>query len=52
MVSREGPLNLARYLPNYFCIPDLGPKMYIAYGFLEEFIGKDRQELYERMRQV
>ena len=52
MVSREGALNLARYLPPYFCVPDLGPKMYIAYGWLEEFIGKNRQELYEKMRQV
>ena len=52
MVSREGALNLARYLPKYFCIPDLGPKMYIAYGWLEEFIGTNRKELYEKMRQV
>lgn len=37
-------------IPN-FCVPDLGPKMYIAYGWLEEFIGKNRRELYEKMRQ-
>ena len=35
----------------YFRVPDLGPKMYIAYGWLEEFIGKNRRELYEKMRQ-
>ena len=33
---RAGALNLAKYFPGYFCIPDLGPKMYIAYGWLEE----------------
>ena len=52
MVSRDGALNLARYLPKYFCVPDLGPKMYIAYGWLEEFIGKNRVELYAKMRQA
>ena len=25
--------------------------MYIAYGWLEEFIGTNRRELYEKMRQ-
>ena len=29
---REGVLNLSSRLPNIFVKPDLGPKMYIAYG--------------------
>ena len=29
---REGHLNLARSMPSFFVRPDLGPKMYIAYG--------------------
>lgn len=29
---RDGLLNLAARLPDIFCKPDLGPKMYIAYG--------------------
>ena len=29
---RDGALNLAAYLPSRFLAPDLGPKMYIAYG--------------------
>ena len=29
---REGNLNLASYIPDYFLKPELGPKMYIAYG--------------------
>ena len=29
---RNGPMNLATYLPNHFVPPDLGPKSYIAYG--------------------
>ena len=29
---REGRLNLASYMPDYFLKPELGPKMYIAYG--------------------
>lgn len=29
---RGGKLNLASRLPNYFVRPDLGPKMYNAYG--------------------
>ena len=29
---REGPLNLASYMPEYLLRPELGPKMYIAYG--------------------
>jgi hypothetical protein len=29
---REGPLNLASYMPDYLLRPELGPKMYIAYG--------------------
>lgn len=30
--KRNGKFNLARYLPDYIRKPDLGPKMYIAYG--------------------
>ena len=45
-------MNLAKYLPKYFCIPDLGPKMYIAYGWLEEFIDKSKQEIFMKMKQV
>lgn len=30
--SRDGKYNLAKYLPNHFLCPDLGPKMYSAYG--------------------
>ncbi len=29
---RQGKLNLASSMPNHFVRPDLGPKMYIAYG--------------------
>ena len=29
---REGNINLASYIPDYFLRPELGPKMYIAYG--------------------
>lgn len=29
---RDGWLNLTSYLPDSFVKPDLGPKMYIAYG--------------------
>lgn len=29
---REGVYNLASFLPDYFLRPDLGPKMYNAYG--------------------
>ncbi|VVC30448.1 JmjC domain [Cinara cedri] len=29
---RTGKFNLASYLPEFFLTPDLGPKMYIAYG--------------------
>jgi hypothetical protein len=29
---REGSLNLASYMPDYLLRPELGPKMYIAYG--------------------
>ncbi|XP_018426956.1 PREDICTED: lysine-specific demethylase 3A [Nanorana parkeri] len=31
---REGKLNLASRLPTYFVRPDLGPKMYNAYGLI------------------
>jgi len=30
--KRDGCLNLAARLPNFFVRPDLGPKMYNAYG--------------------
>ena len=30
--QRTGIFNIARYLPNIYCSPDLGPKMYIAYS--------------------
>ena len=30
--KREGIRNLAAYLPSYCLKPELGPKMYIAYG--------------------
>ena len=30
--SREGRFNLASFMPDFFVRPDLGPKMYIAYG--------------------
>ncbi|CAG0914585.1 unnamed protein product [Notodromas monacha] len=30
--NRVGKLNMAHYLPNLFLPPDLGPKMYVAYG--------------------
>ena len=30
--KREGTYNLARYIPDFCVRPDLGPKMYIAYG--------------------
>lgn len=29
---RTGAYNLASNLPNFFCLPDLGPKLYIAYS--------------------
>lgn len=30
--TRNGKYNLAKYLHSHFCSPDLGPKMYSAYG--------------------
>ena len=30
--QREGRYNLASFMPDFFARPDLGPKMYIAYG--------------------
>lgn len=30
--TRHGKYNLAKYLHSHFCSPDLGPKMYSAYG--------------------
>ena len=32
IIFREGVFNLAGYLPDYCLKPELGPKMYIAYG--------------------
>ncbi|XP_023254260.1 lysine-specific demethylase 3A-like [Seriola lalandi dorsalis] len=32
--KRDGRLNLAARLPNFFVRPDLGPKMYNAYGLI------------------
>ena len=29
---RDGRFNLASFMPDFFVRPDLGPKMYIAYG--------------------
>lgn len=34
--KRDGKLNLASRLPDYFVRPDLGPKMYNAYGLITE----------------
>lgn len=33
--QRGGVYNLVSYLPDYFCLPDLGPKLYIAYSSAE-----------------
>ena len=30
--ARDGKFNMAAHLPDFFVRPDLGPKMYIAYG--------------------
>lgn len=35
--KRDGRLNLAARLPNFFVRPDLGPKMYNAYGKRDSF---------------
>ncbi|XP_076812762.1 uncharacterized protein LOC143459469 isoform X3 [Clavelina lepadiformis] len=34
--GREGIFNIAAQLPDFFVRPDLGPKMYIAYGWVSE----------------
>ncbi|XP_069488282.1 lysine-specific demethylase 3A [Ambystoma mexicanum] len=34
--KRDGKLNLASRLPDYFVRPDLGPKMYNAYGLITQ----------------
>ena len=34
--AREGKFNMAAHLPDFFVRPDLGPKMYIAYGKLPQ----------------
>lgn len=31
-VHRTAPFNLVSYLPASFCLPDLGPKLYVAYS--------------------
>lgn len=36
--KRDGRLNLAARLPNFFVRPDLGPKMYNAYGEKKYFL--------------
>lgn len=36
--KRDGRLNLASRLPSYFVRPDLGPKMYNAYGMREKTV--------------
>lgn len=33
--QRNGAYNLVSYLPDFFCLPDLGPKLYIAYSSAE-----------------
>ncbi|VEL11279.1 unnamed protein product [Protopolystoma xenopodis] len=33
---RDGQLNLAARLPSFFVRPDLGPKLYIAYGMARQ----------------
>nr|QDF21461.1 lysine-specific demethylase 3A [Brachionus koreanus] len=33
--QRNGTYNLVSYLPDFFCLPDLGPKLYIAYSSAE-----------------
>lgn len=33
--QRNGAYNLVSYLPEFFCLPDLGPKLYIAYSSAE-----------------
>lgn len=39
--KRDGRLNLASRLPNFFVRPDLGPKMYNAYGKTKDVSGID-----------
>lgn len=39
--KRDGRLNLASRLPNFFVRPDLGPKMYNAYGKTKDISGID-----------
>ena len=34
--GRQGELNLAGHLPEFFVRPDLGPKLYNAYGMPRE----------------
>lgn len=40
--SRESGLNLAANLPDFFGKPDLGPKLYIAYGSLTDLRSTDQ----------
>ena len=35
---RDGKLNMASSLPNFFVKPDMGPKMYNAYGERDSFM--------------
>lgn len=34
--TRNGAMNITSYLPGLFCPPDLGPKLYMAYGWATE----------------
>lgn len=34
--TREGTMNITSLLPDFFTCPDLGPKLYIAYGWATE----------------
>lgn len=43
--KRDGQLNLVNRLPDIFPIPELGPKMYNAYGSLNEKMGTTRLHL-------
>lgn len=59
---REGRLNLASRLPTYFVRPDLGPKMYNAYGknphdlvsitVASELIGKCRLLFFDNLQKL
>ncbi|MGH0159131.1 UNVERIFIED_CONTAM: hypothetical protein FKN15_062729 [Acipenser sinensis] len=46
--KRDGRLNLASRLPNYFVRPDLGPKMYNAYEVLKTIEEGDVDDMTKR----